>query len=315
MDNSKQSKWTGSPPKAMSAKDILQAVRIVVIAVLSWTTPSRGWPFLSVVLSAVDRRLRPVETNRQLQDITSKFSERPQAAIPKIVRDSTAAIYEDRLQLLREYCPGGWMPEMELIGEEHLQAGLARGNGVILWISLLAFSDHITKKSLKNARYDVTHLSRPDHGFSDSKLGMQILNPIQTRVEERFLRERVVIGEDGSVPALMRLNRRLRRNGIVSITLGKNASAFVSVPFLNGTIQFPTGPIDLARLSGSALLPVYTVRDGYWRYKTHIGSPLLPENATAKEAAKTFAALLEPIVRQQPEHWRNWDLMTPNGTP
>lgn len=313
MENSKQSHWTQGSAKAVSKKDVLQAVRIAVIAVLSWTTPSRGWPFLSEVLAAIDRRLRPNESKRQLQEIASVLSDRPQAAIPQIVRDSTAAVYEDRLQLLREYRPGGWQPEMELVGEEHLQAGLARGNGVILWVSYLAFSCHITKKALKNAQYDVTHLSRPDHGFSDSRLGIQILNPIQTRIEERFLLERVVIDDDGSVPALMHLNRCLRRNGIVSITVGSNASAFVSAPFLKGTIKFPTGPIELARFSDAALLPVYTVRDGYWRYKTHIGSSLLGRDATNEDAATAYAAWLEPAVRRQPEQWRSWGLMTPNG--
>jgi lauroyl/myristoyl acyltransferase len=315
MGKSKQPEPAGGPPKAVSAKDVLQAIRIAAIAVLSWITPSSGWPRLSVILGAIDQRIRSGETKRQVENIASKLDDRSAVSALEIVRDSTAAIYEDRLQLLREYRPGGWQPEMDIIGEEHLQAGLARGKGVILWVSYLAYSCHITKKSLKNARYDVTHLSRPDHGFSSTKLGIQILNPIQTRIEERFLHERVVIGEEGRVLALMKLHACLRRNGVVSITVGKDASEFVSAPFLNGTILFPTGPTDLARLTDSVLLPVYTVRDSYWRYTTHIGSPLTSQNETAEDAAKAFAAWIEPVVRERPAHWRNWDLMEASDTP
>jgi lauroyl/myristoyl acyltransferase len=315
MGISKQSNRRGGPPKAVCAKDILQAARIAAIAVLSWLTPSSGWPRLSVVLGAIDQRIRPDETERQVEDIASKLGDRSPTSISNIVRHSTAAIYEDRLQLLREYRPGGWQPDMELVGEEHLQAALARGKGVILWVSYLAFSCHITKKALKNARYDVTHLSRPDHGFSSTKFGMQLLNPIQTRIEERFLHERVIIGEDGSLPALMKLHACLRRNGIVSITVGSQASEFVYAPFMNGTIQFPAGPADLARLTDSVLLPVYTVRDSYWRYETHIGSPLMSRNETAEDAAKAYAAWIEPVVRKHPAHWRSWNLMKVNDTP
>ncbi len=309
MEISKQSNRKADPPKVMSAKDLLQAFRIATIAVLSWVTPSSGWPRLSAFLGAIDQRIRPKDTARQVEEIASKLGESSRASAVEIVRESTAAIYEDRLQLLREYRPGGWQPEMEINGEEHLQAGLARGKGVILWVSYHAFSCHITKKSLKKAQYDVTHLSRPDHGFSTSKIGIQILNPIQTRIEERFLHERVVIGEDGSLPALMKLHACLRQNGIVSITLGTEASAFVSAPFLNGKIRFSTGPIDLARLTGSVLLPVCTVRDGYWRYSTHIGSPLTSPSDTDQDAAAAYAAWLEPIVHRQPAQWRSWGLV------
>lgn len=113
----------------------------------------------------------------------------------------------------------------------------------------------------------------------------------------------------------MKLHACLRRNGVVSITVGKDASAFVSAPFLNGNILFPTGPTDLARLTDSILLPVYTVRDGYWRYSTHIGSPLMSQNETAEDVAKAYAAWIEPVVRKQPAHWRSWDLMEPGDTP
>ncbi len=34
----------------------------------------------------------------------------------------------------------------------------------------------------------VSHLSRASHGFSGSRLGVRVLNPIHTKVEDRYLR-------------------------------------------------------------------------------------------------------------------------------
>lgn len=120
MGISKQSERAGGPPKAVSTRDALQAIRIAAIAILAWITPPSGWRRLSVVLGAIDQRIRPDEMDRQVKAVASKLGDRSPTAVLEIVRDSAAAVYEDRLQLLREYRPGGWQPHMDLVGEEHL---------------------------------------------------------------------------------------------------------------------------------------------------------------------------------------------------
>jgi lauroyl/myristoyl acyltransferase len=108
---------------------------------------------------------------------------------------------------------------------------------------------------------------------------------------------------------LMAMRRRLHKNGIVSITLGTQASRLIQRPFLNGRIRIPTGPVELAQLTDSVLLPVYTVRDKYWHYSTHIGAPMTSANESPEEVAAAYAAWLEPVVRAQPAHWRSWRMV------
>ncbi len=307
MENSEPPGEPGNPAALMTANDLIQTVRLVVVGVLSWIIPAALWPRLSVALAALDRRIRPQEIERQTELFAALLGDTPPPE--DIVRASIAANYEDRLQLFRDYRPGGWRPETQIAGEQHLRNALARRKGVILWTSYFVYSGQMTKMSLARHRYKVSHLSRPTHGFSNSRFGMSVLNRIQTRIEDRYLLDRIQIQGTDTLPALMAMRRRLHKNGIVSITLGTQASQLIERPFLKGKIRIPTGPVELARLTDSVLLPVYTVRDGYWRYTTHIGAPLASAAESPADVASAFAAWLEPVVRARPAHWRGWGMV------
>lgn len=311
MEYSKPTGGTASAPPLLTANDLIQTLRLVIVGILSWVVPSALWPRLAVALAAIDQRIRPEEIARQTELFATLLGDTPPPE--DIVQKSIAANYEDRLQLFRDYRPGGWQPETQIAGEQHLRDALARRKGVILWTSHFVYSGQMTKMSLARHRYKVSHLSRPTHGFSNSRFGMSVLNRIQTRIEDRYLLERIQIQDADTLPALMAMRRRLHKNGIVSITLGTQASHLISRPFLNGTIRIPTGPVELARLTDSVLLPVYTVRDGYWRYTTHIGAPLASTGESPADAAAAFAAWIEPVVRARPAHWRSWTMVEAPG--
>lgn len=307
MENSEPTGEASNTTALITVNDLVQTLRLIVVGVLSWITPSVVWPRLAVVLAAIDRRIRPDEITRQTNMFAALLGDTPPPA--EIVLASLAANYEDRLQLFRDYRPGGWQPETQLVGEQFLRDALARRKGVILWTSHFVYSGQMTKMSFARHRYKVTHLSRPTHGFSNSRFGMSVLNRIQTRIEDRYLLDRIQIHGSETLPALMAMRRRLHKNGIVSITLGMQASRLIERPFLNGRIRIPTGPVELAELTDSVLLPVYTVRDGYWRYSTHIGAPMTSANERPEDVAAAFAAWLEPVVRARPAHWRSWRMV------
>ncbi len=311
MEKSEPPGGTAHAPPMITANDLVQTLRLLVVGVFSWIVPSVFWPRLAVALAALDRRIRPDEIARQTEMFAAMLGDTPPPA--DIVQASVAANYEDRLQLFRDYRPGGWRPETRIDGEQHLRDALARRKGVILWTSYFVYSGQMTKMTLARHRYKVSHLSRPTHGFSNSRFGMSVLNRIQTRIEDRYLLDRIQIKGDDTLPALMAIRRRLHKNGIVSITLGTQASQLVERPFLRGTIRIPTGPVELARLTDSVLLPVYTVRDGYWRYTTHIGAPIASASESPADVAAAFAAWLEPVVRARPAHWRSWRMVEAPG--
>ena len=56
-------------------------------------------------------------------------------------------------------------------------------------------SQLVSKMALHRAGYGLVHLSRSEHGYSSTIFGMRCLNPLRSRIESRYLAERVVIGE------------------------------------------------------------------------------------------------------------------------
>ena len=206
-----------------------------------------------------------------------------------------------------------------LFGEQHLLAALRRGKGVILWASPFTYSHLVFKMALKQAGHPITQLSRPTHGFGPSPLAIRLLNPIWMHVEERFLRERVLIDGVETEPAIKRLKSRLAENGIVVITVGNEARHTVEVPFLKHRLRVATGPAFIAQSSGATLVPAFAVRGTDGTYEVTLESPLPvpPRDAGPERLIEVAAALarrIEPHARRFPEQWSGWNELIPVRT-
>ena len=215
--------------------------------------------------------------------------------------------YLARVQGFREYRPDGWHPKIQVEGAEHIEAALARGHGVVLWVSPFAYSDLVTKKGLHEAGYRVSHLSRPEHNISDSAFGVAVLNPIWTRIENRYLAERVIIRNNDAASALETLRTRLKQNRIVSITVGDQANRLAYLNLFKGKQPVATGPLHLTRTMNSVLLPVFTVIQESGTFAVVIESPLMIGSTDREEAyesiAQRYARRLERYLLQYPDQW------------
>jgi lauroyl/myristoyl acyltransferase len=211
------------------------------------------------------------------------------------------------MQSFREYRPGGWNPEIRVAGAEHIETALARGCGVVLWINTFVYSDLATKKGLHEAGYKISHLSRPHHGGSRTRFGIRVLNPIWTRVENRYLAERVTIHSNDSSSALATLRARLRENRIVSITVGDQAKRTADVNILGTTMRVATGPLHLVRSMNAALIPVFTVMREGGTLEVNVERPLMTGDDDQAESyesiAQRHARMLEHYLLQTPDQW------------
>jgi lauroyl/myristoyl acyltransferase len=218
--------------------------------------------------------------------------------------------YLERLQLLRNHRPGGWNPRILLEGSHNLEKGLQTKHGVILWVSAFSFHRQCTKMALCEAGYEVSHLSRHYHGFhSFSRFGERFLNPIRTAAERQYLRERIVIGRSGSKGVLSVLAKRLKRNEILSITVGQEARRVSAVPFLNGVLRLASGPIYLSYITKAPLLPVFTIRESDGRFTTRVEPPLnIDRKANADQAIHhaitDYVTLLEAYALRYPDQFK-----------
>ncbi|MGI9450358.1 MAG: hypothetical protein ACR2QH_06950 [Geminicoccaceae bacterium] len=181
---------------------------------------------------------------------------------------------------------------------------LAEGKGAILWVGGSSFNDLFTKATLYQNGVDLHHLSRPSHGFSASWFGRTFLNPILTRIECRYLQERIVIGGDKG-NRLTDLEDRLAANGIVSITVCGLGKRLFASDFLDGEIQIAVGALKLAHQTGASVLPIFTTSDDDGRIVTVIEKPLpmrqdVDRQEAIEEALAAYIPRLEANVRRSP---------------
>ena len=288
---------TSSSYPAWSRRDTAFLARLPLALLVAWTRNEATW---ERVAHSLARRRTDAGSARHRSHLSTFLSGRfAPAEIERIATAAHAARTLRYLQILRCHHPRGWHPVLRLDGREHLDAALAQGRGAILWVTPFAYASLATKATLDRHGLPLTHLSRWQHGPSRSRWGIALINPIQRRAEDRFLRERVVItpGRDPLV-AMRRLLSCLAENRVVSITLGEEASRTVAVPFLGGVLHVPLGPIKLAARSGAPLMPTHTVGVAPTELVTTVAPPLPISAAGGASVAGAAAALAAELERQ-----------------
>jgi lauroyl/myristoyl acyltransferase len=229
-----------------------------------------------------------------------------------------SAVYELRMQNIKASRPGGWHPVISLEGEHHLDQALRRGKGAILWVAHFAFNSNITKIALHRRGNALYHLSRPEHGFSKTRVGIAVLNPIRCSAEDNYLAERVVFDRRSPAGAMRRLHRALGRGAVVSITAGAWEGAEIGEgPLLGGKLSVALGAPRLAASTGASLLPVFTVRPPGKGFLTAIEQPLaidaaMPPEDMLRSATLEYLRRHEAWIRQFPEQWRGWKEWQPD---
>jgi len=187
-----------------------------------------------------------------------------------------------------------------LVGREHLDAALAKGNGV------LVLSAHLGNFFLLGSRLAIENyptfvlVNQPRSGQFAEMMDYYRLQVRQRTIHSRPRRE-----------ALRELSRILRLNQIaVMIADEFRKDGGIEVPFFKGTVFARRGPVTLALRTGAALVPacVYRQADGTLKL---IIEPELELDRTSKgtkqvkENTLRMTGWLEQTVQAHPDQW-NW---------
>ena len=131
------------------------------------------------------------------------------------------------------------------------------------------------------------------------------------------LRERLGVGGiaiDDGWPSLLAMRSALERDEVV-VLQGDRAmpgQRCQRVPVLGGHLALPLGPVTLARIVGSPIVPVFTVRTGRDRFCVHLLPPIQVEAAEREvrdndcpidPALRKIAAAIEGFIARCPEQW------------
>ena len=223
-------------------------------------------------------------------------------------RDWLAHKYLSWIQFMACFRPWRWQPSPRLIGRKHLDEALERGNGVVLLTANFAYKDLMTKAALAKAGIWSSHLARDSHGFSESRLGKLLLNPIYVAIERRYLRSRLVFSGSDTKAVNKRIKVELRSNQplLVTVTpLGRRTSC---LPFLYGRIRVATGALNFACEADAAVLPVFTIRKPDGSIETIIEHPLTrparaPHGEMIDAMLDDYVPRLETYVAQYPDQF------------
>ena len=206
-----------------------------------------------------------------------------------------------------------WRPSFKIIGRPYLDEALANGKGVVLWVAHFTFASLFTKMALSQAGYGISHISRPEHGVSKSQFGIRYLNRFRTAAENQYLHQRIVHSRHQPEATREAALAALRRNEVLSITVGAWEGRHVATGELLGArYTVSTGAPAFVFASGAKLLPVFTTRDtDTGAYYVAIGAPL---GESARSSVNEFvqASTLqllsqhEAAIRESPDQWGSW---------
>lgn len=293
----------------IEVRDAMLGVMIAVLALAAWILPERWWPGFASRLA------------RQRTAWRRPLAPEERAMIGIIAGDASpgwmettywpAALghkYLSWMQILACHRPKGWKSAVRLVGEEHVDAALEGGRGVVLFTATFAYKDLMAKAAFASRGYAVNHVSKDTHGFSETRFGKRFLNPIYTSIEERFLLERMVFSGGNTKEVSAKLRGHLRDNRIVMITVTPLGRHVAVRPFLDGAIHMATGGLNFACENDTPVLPVFTIRKEDGGMMVFVGGPL-DQPAGASRTEKIDAMLddyvprLEAYVRQHPDQF------------
>lgn len=206
--------------------------------------------------------------------------------------------------------------EIAVEGEEHIDGALAGGRGAVIWIADFVFASEVVRQAFHGIGHPLTHMIRPEHGFSSTQVGLKYLNPLHRKAGDRYVREYIVFDRDRPDDARQRLERRLSENGMISIlACAYEGRTLVQTPFLRGRLPLAIGAPAIAFKMGCPILPVFAMPSpAAPNFTVSIGSPLTmtstDRHAAMLEATKDFVSRLAPRVEAQPDLWRGWPSLT-----
>jgi len=270
-------------------------------------TPERTWP--SIARKVATWRIRRRE----------KLSDDELATIQAVVGNQSIEWINDHywpawlglrylswLQLLAVYPPRSWRPPAMLEGREQIEKALAAGCGAILWTPPFAFNDLFTKAAVAQADLKASLVLRPSHGFTGSRFGRSILNPIYTRIERRYLRDMILLSDGSEASALDEVKARLADNQLIIVYAVPLGRRLAIRPLGDGQIRIATGILNLACETKCAVLPTFTLRRNNGQVVTtiHEGLPMPSDRSRAEvieQMLDRYVPLLEAAVRDYPE--------------
>lgn len=115
---------------------------------------------------------------------------------------------------------------------------------------------------------------------------------------------------DDGLPTWFSLRNALLANEVVLMQGDRvmEGQPGIAVPFLGGSMRVPSGPVKLARITGSPIVPTFAVRTAQHRTRIALEEPIWPDEFpphghSIDPALLRLTSVIERYVRDYPEQW------------
>jgi KDO2-lipid IV(A) lauroyltransferase len=264
---------------------------------------------LARALGRLLARAVPAERRAVRSNLGRVLAGAPPAVIAAKVAETFAnfgAFFADLLTLNRR--PAGDLRTHVAAGdgEEHLDAALAAGRGVVLLTAHLG-NWEFAGRLLSSRGGRTAHV---------------VLSAEQDAALERYLRldgPQLRFVTRHRATSTLGLLAALRRAELVAMQADRptGARGDAIVPFFGEPAAFPLGPFVLARATGAAVVPAFCVMAPGGRYRLEVDPPIWVKPGEELASLTVMVAALERVIGAYPTQWFNFfDAWSPpNGRP
>jgi len=157
-----------------------------------------------------------------------------------------------------------------------------------------------------------THSREHLGGFyaqGETEIRARVIRPFLEAREKNFVAAIHYLPRGESLAVTRQLANLLQANKVFYLSgEGQLGHKHITRDFLGHPRRFATGAINLSKLTGAPLLPLFCWRDETDQLQLVIEPPLeFPNDARAAEIGMTnFATRLESYIRRYPDQYRNW---------
>jgi len=189
--------------------------------------------------------------------------------------------------------------EVTVEGGEHVETARAGGRGVVLVTAHTAGWEAVGHAFRRNRGLPIlvaTAMERDPEARSIQEQARQAQGLLLTHVGDDAL---------SALPLLA----HLRKGGVAALQIDRAPATAQSrnVQIFGQSFRLPEGPLRLASLAGTPIVPVFAHRAGYRRYVVSVCRPVqVPrraEDADMDTAAQTIANTLQDFLRKHPTQW------------
>jgi len=230
------------------------------------------------------RRIRgPVGRAREARDVASTFTSYAGCLAEVLSSGSRNAV----------------LPEVEVVGDEHMEEARAAGKGIILVTAHTAGWEVVGPALHRQTGLDLVMVME-----AERDAGARELHDSARRAAG------MAVAHVGSDPlASLPLLHKLREGAALGLQIDRVPDGMRGVPvrMFGQEAEIPEGPLRLAQLSGAPIVPVFCARAGYRRYRAEVFPasrlPRRPDAATFGAVAQRLADAMTEFVAQNPTQW------------